>query len=482
MGQLADRGRWRKNIRHVTPYFDAMRARVVDGRRSMPGPHWHADGGGGQSIIRNRFWPGQHPVGQRVRRVGSAGNGPWMTVVGVVGDVMDNGLGADLGPTLLVPYLQQNTPTARISLTIRTKSDPLAVANTVRQAVWSIDPIQPIDGVRALEDALGESVAQPRFRTVLMGIFGSFGLLLACIGVQCCRVRRGARRRSACAWRLARPPGSDARPPSGFDAADPGWIDGARSDRIAHAVDDVRLVQPGATGASRDHRSRPPPVRDRRYVLAGRARRSRVSERGDQDRLVDCDGVASVAAPFLRVFPPPGCDRVWRAHRTRRIHATRSGRRAGLGESRRLSGWPGVGPTRARSPGRSTRHVSRLRPRRCPRRHDRCDLFCAAILSHGVGPLVRVRGLRRAAVDAGTLLRHWRRRDRHHCPLNTEADRIDAAPRSAVMADLRDHGRDDGMDRPRDRLVVPVGRRGIGGAGRSAKQPGRWSHLARGGS
>ena len=106
-----------------------------------------------------------------------------MTVVGVVGDVMDNGLGADLGPTLFVPYLQQNTPTARISLTIRTKSDPLAVANTVRQAVWSIDPIQPVDGVRALEDALGESVAQPKFRTVLMGIFGVFGLALACIGV-----------------------------------------------------------------------------------------------------------------------------------------------------------------------------------------------------------------------------------------------------------------------------------------------------------
>jgi ABC-type antimicrobial peptide transport system permease subunit len=106
-----------------------------------------------------------------------------MTVVGVVGDVMDNGLGADLGPTLYVSYFQQNTPTARISLTIRAKSDPLAIANTVRQAVWSIDPIQPIDRVRTLDNALEESVAQPRFRSLLMGIFGSFGLALACIGV-----------------------------------------------------------------------------------------------------------------------------------------------------------------------------------------------------------------------------------------------------------------------------------------------------------
>lgn len=104
-------------------------------------------------------------------------------VVGVIGDVMDHGLGADLGPTLYVPYFQQDTPTARISLTILAKSDPLAIANSVRQAVWSVDPIQPIDSVRALEAALGESVAQPRFRTVLMAVFGSFGLALACIGV-----------------------------------------------------------------------------------------------------------------------------------------------------------------------------------------------------------------------------------------------------------------------------------------------------------
>lgn len=185
-GQSAEAGALAQvNIRHVTPgYFDAMRVRVIDGRpidsRDRVGTQMTTVVS--QSFAR-RFWAGQNPVGQRVRRVLSAGNGPWMTVVGVIGDAMDNGLGADLGPTLYVPYFQQNTATARISLTILAKSDPLAVANTVRQAVWSVDPLQPIDGVRALEDALGDSVAQPRFRTVLMGVFGSFGLALACIGV-----------------------------------------------------------------------------------------------------------------------------------------------------------------------------------------------------------------------------------------------------------------------------------------------------------
>src|SRR5262245_38546086 len=173
------------NIRHVTPgYIDAMRVRMVDGR-----PIDSRDRIGAPMVamvsqaFARRFWPGRSAIGQRVRRVGSAGNGPWMTVIGVAGDVMDTGLGADLGPALSVPYLRQNTPTARISLTIRSKSDPLAIANTVRRAVWSIDPVQPIDRVRTLETALGDSVAQPRFRTLLTGIFGIFGLALACIGV-----------------------------------------------------------------------------------------------------------------------------------------------------------------------------------------------------------------------------------------------------------------------------------------------------------
>ena len=173
------------NIRHVTPgYVDAMRARMVDGRsidaRDRIGTPMVAMVS--RSFAR-RYWPAQSPLGQRVRRVGSAGNGPWLTVVGVVDDVMDTGLGANLGPMLYVPYFQQNTPTARISLTIRTKSDPAAIANSVQRAVWSVDPLQPIDRVQTLESALGASVAQPRFRTLLIGIFGAFGLALACIGV-----------------------------------------------------------------------------------------------------------------------------------------------------------------------------------------------------------------------------------------------------------------------------------------------------------
>jgi predicted permease len=173
------------NIRHVTPgYYDAMRIRMLEGRALDRRDRFGAPFAAVVSrAFARRYWPGTSALGHRVRRVQSVGTAPWLTVVGVADDVMDGGLGIEIGPTLYVPYLQQNTATARISLTIRTRSEPEAVANAVRQAIWSVDPQQPIDRVQPLEDALGASIAQPRFRAVLVTLFGVAGLFLACIGV-----------------------------------------------------------------------------------------------------------------------------------------------------------------------------------------------------------------------------------------------------------------------------------------------------------
>src|SRR5262245_875602 len=173
------------NIRHVTAgYFDALQVRIVEGRaldaRDRAGAPLTAVV---SRAFARRYWPAATALGHRVRRVGGAGNGPWLTVVGVTDDVMDAGLGVDIGPTLFVPYLQQNTPTARISLTIRTRSQPEATTNAVRKAIWSVDPQQPIDRIQSLEGLLSASVAQPRFRALLVGLFGVAGLTLACIGV-----------------------------------------------------------------------------------------------------------------------------------------------------------------------------------------------------------------------------------------------------------------------------------------------------------
>jgi hypothetical protein len=106
-----------------------------------------------------------------------------MTIVGVAGDVRDNGLAAPPAATLYVPYLQNNTVTARVSLVVKTQRDPRRFAASVRQAVWQADPNQPISGVAPLEDVLLEGASAERFRALLVVLFAGAGVLLAVVGI-----------------------------------------------------------------------------------------------------------------------------------------------------------------------------------------------------------------------------------------------------------------------------------------------------------
>jgi len=171
------------NIRHVTPgYFRTLRVPIVDGR-----PIDDRDRLGAAAVcmvsadFARQFWPHESAVGHLVRRSGAAA--PWMRIVGVAGDVMDTGAGVAAGPTLYVPYLQNNTRTARVTLVVSTTGDPLASATAVRRAIWSIDRDQPVDRVARLTDLLVTSAGDQRFRTVLLGLFAISGLLLALVGV-----------------------------------------------------------------------------------------------------------------------------------------------------------------------------------------------------------------------------------------------------------------------------------------------------------
>ena len=170
------------NIRHVTPgYFDVLRVRVLEGR---PFDDRDRIGAAPAAVVSqafaDRMWPGRSPLGQRVRR--TSANAPWLTVVGVVNDVMDSGLGLPLGPTLYVPYLQQNSTTARVTLVVRAQGNPESLIATVRDAIWSVDPLQPIDQPQSVSGVLNASIAQPRFRTFVLSAFGLCGLVLACVG------------------------------------------------------------------------------------------------------------------------------------------------------------------------------------------------------------------------------------------------------------------------------------------------------------
>ena len=116
------------NVRHVTPgYFETLRPVIFEGRALD-----RRDDFGAPPVavvsrsFAERFWAGQTAVGRRIRRTTPA-NAPWLTIVGVSAEVMDNGLGFANGPTMYLPYLQQNTPLARVTLvgTDRIRSDGL---------------------------------------------------------------------------------------------------------------------------------------------------------------------------------------------------------------------------------------------------------------------------------------------------------------------------------------------------------------------
>lgn len=123
-----------------------------------------------------RYWPGADPVGQTV----TIGGTP-ITVVGVVGDVRNEGLAAQPQPTVYFSF--GIAPRGATQLFIRTTGDPAAAADAVRRAIHAADPLQPVAEVRTLRSAMADTVAQPRFFTILLTLFGSVAVFLAALGL-----------------------------------------------------------------------------------------------------------------------------------------------------------------------------------------------------------------------------------------------------------------------------------------------------------
>ena len=131
------------------------------------------------------FFPGENPLGKRLQ-IGATyeKDVPEMEIVGVVGDVRP-GLGLDPKTEMYLPYRQadQILPVFQLSIVLRTAADPLQEASALRSALQEIDPNQPLVRVRTMEQNMASTVAQPRFRTWLIGIFAGVALVLAGVGV-----------------------------------------------------------------------------------------------------------------------------------------------------------------------------------------------------------------------------------------------------------------------------------------------------------
>jgi putative ABC transport system permease protein len=173
------------NHRRVRPgYFEAMGIRPVQGRLLEERDNDAAAPGVvvvSQAMAR-QFWPGEDPLGKRVKRGWSnADDLPWLTVVGVVEDVRDAGLAGEVEPTWYLPEAQHDTQS--LSLVVQTATEPLAVAQQVQKAVLAVDREQPVFRLTTLAELVQGSVSKHRFVAYMLGAFAALGLVLAAAGI-----------------------------------------------------------------------------------------------------------------------------------------------------------------------------------------------------------------------------------------------------------------------------------------------------------
>jgi putative ABC transport system permease protein len=128
--------------------------------------------------MAQRFWPDQDPLGKQVKFVE---DGSTAIVVGVVGDAKHYWLEDQPKPQMYGSYTQQ--PGYFATVVIRTTVEPLALTESVRQAVWKVDADQPMWKIRTVEFLVDRSVANRKFLMALMGIFASLALVLTMIGL-----------------------------------------------------------------------------------------------------------------------------------------------------------------------------------------------------------------------------------------------------------------------------------------------------------
>jgi predicted permease len=175
-------------------YFATMRLPLIRGRvwsdsESAGTPHVAVVN---QTMARE-LWPGDSPIGRRVRmpeyirstsywRLPAPGSDGWFEIIGVVGDTPNVGLHKWPAPSIYVPYTLMLSDTQYLIL--RTSRDPLSMTRSIREAVQTVDPNQPVNAIRTAESALADAGwARERFVTVLLLGFAVFALMLAVVGL-----------------------------------------------------------------------------------------------------------------------------------------------------------------------------------------------------------------------------------------------------------------------------------------------------------
>ncbi len=164
--------------------------------------------------LADHFWPGQDPIGKRVRLGMQETPTPWMTVVGEVGDVKQNTPDTETGFQIYQPASQSSASFGSLApsdslnaqggaIVLRTVRDPEQTMDSLRAVVREIDPQLPLTQVQSIERVVGETEAPRRFNAVLISSFAAAAVLLALLGIYSVIAFSTAMRTQEMAIRLA---------------------------------------------------------------------------------------------------------------------------------------------------------------------------------------------------------------------------------------------------------------------------------------
>jgi len=172
------------DVNAVTPrYFHTMGIPLLAGRdftEQDRGAFWLGESP--LTLIVNetfarRYWPNENPIGKRFR----PGKGSFGTVIGMVGDVRSQSLEREARPAFYFSYGHFSFPA--LTIVVRASAPPEAMTAALRAQVYALDHDLPVYNIRPMEQIVSNAAGQPRFHTLLLGLFSAAALLLAAIGI-----------------------------------------------------------------------------------------------------------------------------------------------------------------------------------------------------------------------------------------------------------------------------------------------------------